>query len=321
MNTRELIEQYLAARRAQGTALKSGQRTLMQFARETGNRPLAEVTPAAVDAFLRGRNGLTSTWSTRRGLLTGLYRYAIARGHVSMSALPEQRPQLPPPITAYVYSHDEVRRMLDATAALDNACSPLQSYTYRTLLLLLYATGLRVSEALALNCDDLDVDDRLLLIRQTKFYKSRWVPMSVRAVEILVRYRARRCLELPVPQGSGSALFASRTGHRLDYQRVVTLFQRVRAGAGITCPPGQHRLPRLHDLRHTAAVHRVEQWYRDGKDVQQLLPHLATYLGHVSVASTQRYLQMTSTILQGASDRFAAYAEVSTQTRIGGNHA
>jgi site-specific recombinase XerD len=321
MNTRELVEQYLAARRAQGTALRSAERMLMQFARETGNRALTDVTPEAVAAFLRGRNGLTSTWSTRYGTLSGLYRYAVARGHACMSALPEQRPQLPPPIPGYVYSHDEVRRMLDAAAALHSAGSPLQSYCYRTLLLLLYATGLRVSEALALNCDDLNAGDRLLLIRQTKFYKSRWVPMGVHTAQILDRYKARRGLDLPMPQGRSSALFASRTGRRMDYQRVVTLFQRVRADAGITCPPGQHRLPRLHDLRHTAAVHRVEQWYRDGKDVQQLLPQLATYLGHVSVVSTQRYLQMTSTLLQRASDRFAAYAGVMTPAESGGNHA
>lgn len=321
MNTHDLIEQYLAARRAQGTALKSGQRMLMQFARETGNRPLVEVTPSAVAAFLRGHNGLTATWATRYGLLSSLYKYAIARGHVRTSALPEQRPQLPPPIAAYIYSREEVQRMLDATAAFHNTWSPLQAYTYRTLLLLLYAAGLRVSEALALNCDELDVDERLILIRQTKFYKSRWVPTSARLTEILDRYRGRRSIELPMPQGRGSALFASRTGHRMDYQRVVTLFQRVRADADITTPPGQHRLPRLHDLRHTAAAHRVEQWYREGKDVQQLLPQLATYLGHVSVVSTQRYLQMTSTILQHASDRFEAYAEVSPLVGRGGIHA
>ena len=321
MNTRDLVEQYLAARRAQGTALKSGQRKLMQFARETGNRPLAEVTPEAVAAFLRGRNGPSATWSNRYGLLSSFYKYAIARGHVRSSALPERRPQLPPSAPAYIYSHDEVQRMLDATGALQNVWSPLQSYTYRTLLLLLYATGLRVSEALALNCDDLDADEQLLLIRQTKFYKSRWVPMSNPATEILVRYRSRRCAELPVPQGCGSALFASRTGHRMYYQRVVTLFQRVRSGAGIACPPGQNRMPRLHDLRHTAAVHRVEQWYREGKDVQQLLPHLATYLGHASVVSTQHYLQMTPTLLQQASNRFAAYAEVGIRVELGGDHA
>jgi site-specific recombinase XerD len=321
MTTVELIEQYLAARRAQGTALKSGRRTLMQFARETGNQALAQVTPAAVAAFLQGRHGPTATWSTRYGLLSGLYRYAIARGHACRSALPDQRPRLPPPIAPYIYSRDEVRRLLDASGSLYNPCSPLQSLTYRTLLLLLYATGLRVSEALGLNCDDLEDDDRLLTIRRTKFYKSRWVPLGSQATDVLLRYRARRCLQLPMPEGGQSALFASRTGHRLDYQRVVTLFQQVRAGAGITSPSGQCRPPRLHDLRHTAAVHRVEQWYREGKDVQQLLPHLATYLGHVSVASTQRYLQMTPTLLQQASERFDSYAEVSIEIGTGGRHA
>jgi integrase len=86
------------------------------------------------------------------------------------------------------------------------------------------------------------------------------------------------------------------------------MFQHVRRAAGIACPAGELRPPRLHDLRHTAAVHRVEAWYREGKDVQRLLPQLATYLGHVSIASTQRYLQMTPQLLQQASQRFAIYA-------------
>ena len=123
----------------------------------------------------------------------------------------------------------------------------------------------------------------------------------------LAAYLKRRCC-VSMPQGSSSAFFASREGHRMNYPRVVTLFQRVRAHAGIGCPPGASRPPRLHDLRHTAAVHRVLTWYQQGHDVQQLLPKLATYLGHVSVASTQRYLQMTPELLQEASRRFATYA-------------
>ncbi len=124
----------------------------------------------------------------------------------------------------------------------------------------------------------------------------------------LAAYLKRRCCA-SMPQGSSSAFFASREGHRLNYPRGVTLFQRVRAHAGIGCPPGASRPPRLHDLRHTAAVHRVLTWYQQGHDVQQLLPKLATYLGHASVASTQRYLQMTPELLLAARMRFAAYAE------------
>jgi site-specific recombinase XerD len=99
------------------------------------------------------------------------------------------------------------------------------------------------------------------------------------------------------------------TGHFWCYQSVVTLFQHVRRSAGIDRPAGEPRPPRLHDLRHTAAVHRVVAWYRSGKDVQRLLPQLATYLGHANILSTQRYLQMTPELLYEASRRFAHYAE------------
>lgn len=317
MTSSELIKAYLAARRAHGVKLTTGERTLYQFARETGDRPLAEVTPEEVATFLRGR-ALSATWTTKHGLLAGLYRFAIARGHVAVSVLPEQRPKLPPPLTPYVYSPDELQRLLDATAVLESPLSPLQALTYRTLLLLLYGAGLRVSEAIGLTLGDVDHRDRVLTIRQTKFYKSRQVPIGQRLAAALTTYIERRGA-LPTPLGDRSALLSTRFGQRLIYQRVVMFFQRVRSGAGIVCPHGEPRPPRLHDLRHTAAVHRVLAWYRDGKDVQQLLPRLATYLGHASIASTQQYLQMTPELLHEASLRFADYAQVNTEKEI--NHA
>jgi len=317
MTSSELIKAYLAARRAHGVKLTTGERTLYQFARETGDRPLAEVTPEEVATFLRG-SALSATWTTKYGLLAGLYRFAIARGHVAVSVLPEQRPKLPPPLTPYVYSPDELQRLLDATAVLESPLSPLQALTYRTLLLLLYGAGLRVSEAIGLTLGDVDHRDRVLTIRETKFYKSRQVPIGQRLAAALITYIERRGA-LPTPLGDRSALLSTRFGQRLIYQRVVMFFQRVRSGAGIVCPHGEPRPPRLHDLRHTAAVHRVLAWYRDGKDVQQLLPRLATYLGHASIASTQQYLQMTPELLHEASLRFADYAQVNTEKEI--NHA
>lgn len=167
-----------------------------------------------------------------------------------------------------------------------------------------------MGEVLRLRLADLDRAQQILIVRETKFYKTRLVPVGDAAAQVLFRYVDRRCRELPMPQGTSSALFASRSGHRLNYQRVVTLFQKVRAQAGIGCPPGERRPPRLHDLRHTAVVHRVVSWYQEGKDVQLLLPRLATYLGHVSIASTQRYLQMTPELMQQASMRFANYADL-----------
>jgi integrase/recombinase XerD len=317
MTTSELIKAYLAARRAHGVKLTTGERALYQFARETGDRPLAKVTREEVAKFLHG-SALSATWRTRYGLLAGLYRFAIARGHVAVSALPEERPRLPPPLTPYVYSSDELQRLLDAAAVLESPRSPLQALTYRTLLLLLYGAGLRVSEAIGLTLGNVDIPERVLTIRETKFYKSRLVPIGQRLACALATYIERRGA-LPTPLGDQSAFLSARYGQRLIYQRVVMFFQRVRASAGIVCPHGEPRPPRLHDLRHTAVVHRVLAWYRDGKDVQQLLPHLATYLGHASIDSTQQYLQMTPELLHEASLRFAAYAQVDAKKEI--NHA
>lgn len=125
MKTSELIKDYLAAKRAHGTRLRSGERALYQFARETGDRPLAAVTPQSVATFLRGRGDLSATWTTRYQLLAGLYRFALARGHVSASALPDQRPALPPSITPYVYSQAELKRLSSVTQTIPVACACL----------------------------------------------------------------------------------------------------------------------------------------------------------------------------------------------------
>jgi site-specific recombinase XerD len=308
MNTSDVIKDYLAARRGQGVQIRSGARALRQFARETGDLPLRDVTPQAVAAFLRGRGALSAAWTTKFRLLTGLYRFALTRGYVAASPMPEFKPKLPPPQTPYVYSHDELQRLLDATSTVRSVFSRLQALTYRTLLLMLYGAGLRISEALGLTVADVDITERVLTVRNTKFYKTRLVPIGPQLAATLTIYYDQRS-RLSMPKGHDSAFLCSRSGCRLTYQYVVTLFQRVRSAAGIACPPGEPRPPRLHDLRHTAAVHRVLAWYRSGKDVQQLLPHLATYLGHACIASTQRYLQMTPELLQEASCRFAAYAQ------------
>jgi len=309
MKTSDVIKAYLIARRAQGVQIRSGARTLRQFARETGDLSLHEVTPQAVSTFLRGHGTLSATWTARFSLLAGLYRFAVARGYATRSPLPELRAKLPPPQTPYVYTSDELRRLLDAAATVASSpFSRLQAMTYRTLLLVLYGAGLRISEAIGLTVADVDLPERILRVRNTKFYKTRLVPIGPQLAAELTTYLHRRS-SLSMPEAKDSAFLCSRTGHRLAYQYVITLFQHVRSEAGIGCPPGEPRPPRLHDLRHTAAVHRVLAWYRSGQDVQQLLPRLATYLGHANIASTQRYLQMTPELLQEASTRFAAYAQ------------
>jgi integrase/recombinase XerD len=318
MNTNDVIKEYLAARRAQGVQIRSGARALRQFARETGDRPLHEVTPLEVATFLRGHGAISRAWTTKFRRLKGLYRFAVARGYVAASPLPELKPKLPPPQTPYVYSSGELQRLLDATDAVSSPYCHLRAMTYRTLLLVLYGAGLRISEGLGLTVRDVDIAERVLTVRNTKFYKTRLVPIGLQLATTLAAYFDQRSA-LPMPKARDSAFLCSRTGCQLNYNNVVTLFQRIRSVAGIACPLGEPRPPRLHDLRHTAAVHRVLAWYRSGQDVQQLLPRLATYLGHANINSTQRYLQMTPELLQEASRRFAAYAQQGTDQGV--NHA
>jgi site-specific recombinase XerD len=184
----------------------------------------------------------------------------------------------------------------------------MQPFTFQILLLVLYSTGIRVGEALRLPLRDVDLQSRVLTIRDTKFFKSRLVPLGPRLTVELLAFLKRRST-LPMPQREESAFFASSTGRAIPYQHIITLFQRVRRAAGIPHDKGSSYPPRLHDLRHTAAVHRVIAWYRDGADVQRLLPQLATYLGHKDLRSTQHYLTMTPELLEGASLRFQHYAD------------
>lgn len=305
----ELIDAYVALQKSMGMSFDSAQRLLRQFNRAVGNLPLNEIRREAVADFLCGSGTLSATWSLKFKVLSGLYRFAISRGHAESSPLPTNTPKLPPQQLPYIYSIGELHRLLEATSSIQAKNSPLQASTYRTLLMLLYGAGLRIREALNLTLRDVDFTERILTVRNTKFFKSRLVPIGPKLTQELAAHVQRR-RQLPLPLGDDSHLFTSRTGRGWTYQHVITLFQRIRRAGEINCPAGERRPPRIHDLRHTAAVHRVLSWYRAGRDVQRLLPQLATYLGHIRLKSTQRYLLITPELLQEANERFANYARM-----------
>lgn len=303
----DVIDAYLTRQRSLGMRFESSGQLLLRFGRAMGDQPIQEVTPGAVFGFLNGNGTLTATWVLKHRVLTGLYRFAISRGYVDTSPLPATLPKLPPQQTPYVYSTDELRRLLEATVILGTGRNRQVPAMYRTLLLLLYGTGMRICEALHLTLQDVDLAERIITVRCTKFFKTRLVPIGPKLAGELTAHFERRYL-MPMPLGKAAPLFASRGIRGWCYPRVIARFQHVRRAAGVNCPIGEPRPPRLHDLRHTAAVHRVIAWYRTGQDVQRLLPQLATYLGHLDIRSTQRYLQMTPELLHEASQRFARYA-------------
>lgn len=173
----------------------------------------------------------------------------------------------------------------------------------RALLLLLYGTGMRIGEALRLHCGDVDLGNGILTVRGTKFYKSRLVPLGA---DVHAHLRVYLALPGRVDRDD-EPLFQSRLHRQVPRQVVEKRFRLLCNLAGVRREERRPYQPRIHDLRHTFAVHRLTEWYRKGDDAQALLPALSTYLGHVELHSTQRYLTMTPELLGEANRRFERY--------------
>lgn len=168
--------------------------------------------------------------------------------------------------------------------------------------------GLRISEALKLESGDVDLHAAVLCVRQSKFFKTRLVPIGPKWAQVLESYSQQR----PVCRGH-RYFFCADKGTPVSRSTIERVFGKLRLAADVKRTDGGRLQPRLHDLRHTAAVHRLVAWYRQGTDVQFLLVQLSAYLGHVDIAATQKYLTLTPDLRQQASARFARYA-------LGGAH-
>ena len=213
-----------------------------------------------------------------------------------LAELPVSRPSLP---RWYLFSDKDVVALLRHAEALGPAGS-LRPHCIRMLVGLLWMTGLRISEALALNLGDLDTERRLLLVRKGKLRKERYVALHPTAIGPVQEYLVKRANY--GPSSDCCPFFLHSSGKRLEYEHAKYAFrQLVRL-----CSIGQDapKPPRLHDLRHTYACNCVLRWYDEGVNVNSMLPVLATALGHVDVQATQIYLHVSSRLLHQGAQRF-----------------
>jgi site-specific recombinase XerD len=306
MKLRDLIADYVVFRQSMGPKFTGANYQLQAFCRAVGSDvDVREVSAERVLSFLGCPK--TCYWHDKYYTLNVFYRYAISRGHVSSSPLPITVPKLPPCFVPYIYSVNEVRRLLDATASYRKIHLLLEPYTFRAIILILYGAGLRISEALSLRVGDVDLSAGVLLIRETKFYKSRLLPIGSDLKKALMGYATAR-REAGHSELPECPFFVGRNGSPVKIKTAQQSFRQLRKHAGIHRSDGARYQPRLHDFRHAFAGNRVVSWYKAGLDVQRLLPKLSTYLGHISLSSTQRYLTMTPALLQEACRRFEQYA-------------
>lgn len=304
MNLQRIIEQYITFQQSLGTAFVTDARILRAFGRSRGvNARIADVRPRHVDAFLGTTRPVTINWHDKFRRLRSFFHYAISRGYLTAAPLPTTIPKRPPPFVPYIFAHEELRHLFDVIDA-DRRNWSLEPATMHVLILLLYGAGLRLREGTNLTHADVDLQGSVLTIRNTKFGKTRLVPLGPQLRQALVRYAARS-----QARHAGAPFFTTRTGAAVKPDTLQHNFRILCNRAGIHRTDGTQEQPRLHDLRHTFAVHRLTSWYRQGADVQRLLHHLSVYLGHVHIRHTQVYLRMTPELLHEAGRRFERYAQ------------
>lgn len=305
-----VITRYLALKRALGFAYSlegATLRALEAFLRTEGG-PTADLRPASFTQWTHTLEHLTPTVRRNRlRIVRNLCRY---RRRTEPDCFVPDPSGFPAPHHArppHIFTPDEIARLLQATRTLaPTPHRPLRAQAMRLALVLLYTAGLRRGELLRLTVGDYDPSEQILLIRASKFHKSRAVPLSPDAVGELERYlRARRRRQLPMAAETPLLVYDATGRRAYSACRLGGLFRTLLRRTAIRTADG--RLPRLHDLRHGFAVQALLRWYRQGLDVQTRLPFLATYMGHVSIASTHYYLAFVEPLRAAASARFARH--------------
>lgn len=301
-----VIRRYLARRRALGRQYDMEESTLHSLTDFLAQAGASDLSSRLFESWCKTFDSLTA--NVRRARQVAVRNFCLYRQRTEPRCfVPDinrfARPQ--PHAAPIILTPAQVGRLLELAGTRDaTPTSPLRPYVLRLALVLLYTAGLRRGELLRLTLADVDAQAGVLRIRESKFHKSRWVPLSCGARRELRRYLARR-LATPLDTTPSSPLLCNMhhalrgytgTGLRSGIMELVH-------EAGIRDVSG--RTPRIQDFRHSFAIESLTRWYRQGADVQSNLPKLALYMGHVSIVSTAYYLRWTPTLQELASNRFA----------------
>jgi integrase len=297
---RKALNEYLSIRRKLGFKLQAAGKLLHDFVSFTEKEGVSFIT--AEIALRWATQSLVcqaARWAARLGIVRKFAQYQSAidpRTEVpSQDLLPYRYHRRPP----YIYSNDEVKRLIKAAQQLQ---SPLgfRAATYSTVLGLLAVTGMRTSEPIGLKRKDVDLINGILTVYETKFGKSRLVPLHPSTLKALQQYEDFRGKIYPKPKTDN--FFISEQGTSLTYWTVRGTFVKLSRQIGLRGPHDSHG-PRLQDLRHSFATRTLLAWYRNGMNVDRHMPELSVYLGHAHVTDTYWYLSAVPELMQLAAMR------------------
>ena len=307
------IKAFLVHKRALGKQLEKAElvyRLLDQHLLKHRVREVDDITPALLDDFVRSRPRHTPrSYNVLLSTLRSLFDWLVRRDVLATSPLNIPPRRVSPGPSPFLFNSDQAKRLFDAARnLLSNPRTPDRGEIYRMIFVLLYGLGLRVGEISRLCRKDVDLVNRLLLIRQTKFGKHRLVPFGPKMAQEITQFLQQR------EEGSGRIptdcpLFSFDKDKQkpIRPETISRKFHSLLPALDLIIPAGVAP-PHLHCLRHSFAVGTLLRWYRDGLDAAARLLDLSTFLGHVSPSSTAVYLTITTELLECASQRFAHFA-------------
>jgi site-specific recombinase XerD len=282
---------------------------LDHFLVEQGIQTAEQINPDQINAFLESRpRRRPRSYNHLLGTVRRLFDWLVVQGVLNTSPVRAKSKRNHDPRIPFIFDQPTAARLLRLAGDLkDTSNAPLRGITYRTVFALLYGLGLRVGEVARLTCGDVDWPRSLLVIRETKFYKSRLVPFGPRIGVLLRDYLQARRQRVTVITAD-TPLFSFTRNRSINAMTISLVFHALVPQLELTVPRGVSS-PRLHDLRHSFAVGTLLRWYRAGIEPQSRLLQLSTFLGHVGPETTALYLTITDSLLQEANRRFEQFAQ------------
>jgi integrase/recombinase XerD len=296
---RRAAADYIALRRSVGYKLRDPELILNDFVDYLEKNNADRITATlAVNWATLPRQAQPSHWSRRLGVVRGFAKHYClidSRTEIPSSLLLPYRTQRANP---HIYTSTEIERLLSACQWINT--QGLRHLTYYTLFGLLVVSGCRIGEIIALDRGDFNKTDGMIMIRNSKFRKSRYIPLHLSSVRKLNDYsRARDQFHR---QPTTQSFFVSEKGRRLTVNGVEIFFKRLSRSIGLRAPHDKHG-PRIHDIRHTFAVNTLIHWYKTNVNIDQKMPYLSAYLGHKKPSDTYWYISSIPELIALASQR------------------